>query len=73
MSGKGDKPRPVDKDKYDKNYDKIFRKKKRGSQSKHHCIYINGVLLRGDKICKVENGKLVETGEVYEFDKKINN
>jgi hypothetical protein len=27
-AGKGDSPRPVDKDKYDKNYDRIFRKKK---------------------------------------------
>lgn len=27
-NGKGDCPRPVDKAKYDKNYDRIFRKKK---------------------------------------------
>jgi hypothetical protein len=27
-SGKGDKPRPHDKAKYDKEYDRIFRKKK---------------------------------------------
>ncbi len=25
--GKGDRQRPVDKDKYNKNYDEIFRKK----------------------------------------------
>jgi hypothetical protein len=25
--GKGDRPRPVDKDKFNKNYDEIFRKK----------------------------------------------
>jgi hypothetical protein len=28
MAGKGDKPRPVDKKKWDENYDNIFRKKK---------------------------------------------
>ena len=28
MNGKGDKPRPVDKKVYDKNYKKIFGKKK---------------------------------------------
>jgi len=28
QNGKGDKPRPVDLKKYNKNYDKIFRKKK---------------------------------------------
>jgi hypothetical protein len=27
-AGKGDKPRPVDKKKYDNNYKKIFRSKK---------------------------------------------
>ena len=27
QNGKGDKPRPVDKKKYDKNYERIFRKK----------------------------------------------
>lgn len=27
-AGKGDKPRPVDADKYRDNYDRIFRKKK---------------------------------------------
>jgi len=26
MSGKGDKPRPVDKKKFDENFDKIFKK-----------------------------------------------
>jgi|7_EtaG_2_1085326.scaffolds.fasta_scaffold36439_4 hypothetical protein len=26
MSGKGDRARPVDKGKYDKNYERIFRK-----------------------------------------------
>ena len=29
QNGKGDKPRPVDRKKYIKNYDKIFRKKKK--------------------------------------------
>lgn len=28
-AGKGDKPRPVDKKKYDENYELIFRKKKK--------------------------------------------
>ena len=28
QNGKGDRPRPVDKKKYDNNYEKIFRKKK---------------------------------------------
>lgn len=27
-AGKGDKPRPIDKKKYDENYDLIFRQKK---------------------------------------------
>lgn len=27
QNGKGDKPRPVDKKKYDYNYERIFRKK----------------------------------------------
>jgi hypothetical protein len=27
MNGKGSKPRPVDKDKFNKNFDKIFGKK----------------------------------------------
>lgn len=27
--GKGDRPRPVDVDKYNKNYDEIFRKNKK--------------------------------------------
>ena len=26
MAGKGDKPRPVDKKRYDHNYDRIFKK-----------------------------------------------
>lgn len=29
QNGKGDRPRPVDKKKYDNNYEKIFRKKKK--------------------------------------------
>ena len=34
MAGKGDKYRPVDKKQYDKNYDKIFgKKKKKGKPS----------------------------------------
>lgn len=28
-NGKGDRPRPVDKKKYNENYDKIFKKKKK--------------------------------------------
>ena len=28
MAGKGDKPRPVNKDKFDKNYDRIFNGQK---------------------------------------------
>lgn len=28
MAGKGSKPRPVDKEKYDRNYENIFRKNK---------------------------------------------
>jgi hypothetical protein len=27
-AGKGDKPRPIDRKKYDENYDRIFRKKR---------------------------------------------
>jgi len=27
QNGKGDKPRPIDKKKYDINYERIFRKK----------------------------------------------
>lgn len=27
QNGKGDRPRPVDKKKYDNNYERIFRKK----------------------------------------------
>lgn len=34
MAGKGDKPRSVDKKKYDRNYDKIFRKNKPTSSEK---------------------------------------
>jgi len=34
MSGKGDKPRPVDKEKFDKNFDAIFKKKKKGNKTK---------------------------------------
>ena len=29
-AGKGDKPRPVDKEKYDNNYKKIFGRKRKG-------------------------------------------
>lgn len=29
QNGKGDRPRPVDKKKYDENYDRIFRKRER--------------------------------------------
>lgn len=33
--GKGDRPRPVDKKKYDRNYERIFgKKKKNGRKSK---------------------------------------
>lgn len=32
MSGKGDKPRPVDKGKYDENFDRIFRRKNEPKQ-----------------------------------------
>lgn len=28
MSGKGDKPRPYDKQKFDENFDRIFNKRK---------------------------------------------
>ena len=28
QAGKGDKPRPVDKVKYDENFDKIFKRKR---------------------------------------------
>ena len=31
QAGKGDKPRPVDKKKWDENYDQIFRKNKKQS------------------------------------------
>jgi hypothetical protein len=29
QNGKGDKPRPVDRKKYNENYDRIFRKNKK--------------------------------------------
>jgi hypothetical protein len=29
MAGKGDKPRPINKKKYDENFDRIFNKKKK--------------------------------------------
>jgi len=32
--GKGSKPRPIDKKKYDENYDRIFNKKKENKPSK---------------------------------------
>jgi hypothetical protein len=35
MAGKGDKPRPVDKKKWDENYDNIFRKNKKQKNSKN--------------------------------------
>ncbi len=28
MAGKGDRPRPVNRDQYEKNYDRVFGKKK---------------------------------------------
>ena len=28
MSGKGDRPRPIDKSKFDENFDRIFNKRK---------------------------------------------
>lgn len=34
MAGKGDKPRPVDKKKYDENFDRIFSKKSYKKQKK---------------------------------------
>ena len=34
MAGKGDKPRPVNKKKFDKNFEAIFRHKKRGKKKK---------------------------------------
>ena len=34
MAGKGDKPRPVDKKKYDENFDRIFNKKQPKKQKK---------------------------------------
>ena len=33
MAGKGDSPRPVNKDKYDRNYIRIFRKNKESSKN----------------------------------------
>jgi hypothetical protein len=33
-AGKGDKPRPVDGDKYRENYDRIFEKKKEQSKKR---------------------------------------
>lgn len=38
-AGKGDKPRPVDKKKFDENFDLIFRKKKPVKKKSHkQCI-----------------------------------
>lgn len=34
--GKGDKPRPVNKLKYDKNFDRIFSEKKDGKKQKQN-------------------------------------
>jgi len=36
-AGKGDAPRPVDKRKYDENYDAIFRKKEEGGDCGKKC------------------------------------
>jgi len=33
MSGKGDKPRPVDKKRYNDNFDKIFNTSKKGNKN----------------------------------------
>tara|TARA_Y100000310_G_C20350540_1_gene654130 strand:- start:553 stop:681 length:129 start_codon:yes stop_codon:yes gene_type:complete len=33
-NGKGDKPRPVDKETFDKNWQKIFKKKKKPKKPK---------------------------------------
>jgi len=33
-NGKGDKPRPTDKEKYDKNYERIFNGQKSNSKQK---------------------------------------
>ena len=34
MAGKGDKPRPVDKEKFDRNYERIFNGQKINSTNK---------------------------------------
>jgi len=34
MAGKGDRPRPVDKNQYDKNYEAIFSNKKKTCEDK---------------------------------------
>ena len=36
-AGKGDIPRPTNKEKYDENYDRIFRKDKKKCQNKCKC------------------------------------
>ena len=33
QNGKGDRPRPVDKKKYDDNYDRIFKKEKQKKEN----------------------------------------
>ncbi len=33
MNGKGDKPRPYNKKKFDKNYDRIFKRKEKDESS----------------------------------------
>ena len=35
MAGKGSKPRPVDKKKYDRNYERIFGKKKKNGKEEN--------------------------------------
>lgn len=36
MAGKGDKPRPVDKKRYDENFERIFSKKTSKKQKKEN-------------------------------------
>lgn len=51
QAGKGDKPRPVDKNKYDKNWERIFGKKMKLTNYCPNCKQI--VIVDRHKICRI--------------------
>lgn len=67
-AGKGDKPRPVDKEKYDRNYERIFRATKDVAEKTMPKYPTTDDLYKAEKKAEIKFKALIESpeGEVVE-------